>query len=63
MIHQLRALLASFFFLSLCSLGFAQNAQVQGRVADSSGAVIPKALVRVVDQHTGTERKVETRAC
>jgi len=60
MIRQLRALLASFFFLSVCSIGFAQNAQIQGRVADSSGAVIPKALVRVVDQHTGTERKVET---
>lgn len=60
MIRQLRALLVSFFFLPLCSLGFAQSAQIQGQVADSSGAVIPKALVRVIDQHTGTERKVET---
>jgi hypothetical protein len=60
MIRQLRALLVSIFFLSLCSLGFAQNAQIQGQVSDSSGAVIPKATVRAVNQQTGTERKVAT---
>jgi hypothetical protein len=60
MIRQLRALLVSLFLLSLCSLGFAQNAQIQGEVSDSSGAVIPKASVRVVNQLTGTERKVAT---
>jgi hypothetical protein len=60
MIRQLRALLVSFFFLSLCSLGFAQTAQIQGQVSDASGAVIPKAIVRAVNQRTGTERKVET---
>jgi len=60
MIRQLRALLVSLFFLSWCSLGFAQSAQVQGQVSDSSGAVIPKATVRVVNQLTGTERKVAT---
>jgi hypothetical protein len=60
MIRQLRALLVSLFFLSLCSLGFAQSAQIQGLVSDSSGAVIPKASVRVVNQQTGTERKVST---
>jgi Carboxypeptidase regulatory-like domain/TonB-dependent Receptor Plug Domain len=57
MFRQLRALLVSVFFLSLCSLGFAQSAQIQGQVSDSSGAVIPKATVRVVNQLTGTERK------
>jgi hypothetical protein len=60
MIRQLRALLISISFLSLCSLGFAQSAQIQGQVSDSSGAVIPKAAVRVVNQQTGTERKVAT---
>ena len=60
MIRQLRALLASIFFFSLCSLGFAQSAQIQGQVSDSSGAVIPKATVRIVNQLTGTERKVAT---
>ena len=60
MIRQLRALLVSLFFLSLCSLGFAQSAQIQGQVSDSSGALIPKATVRVVNQLTGTERKVAT---
>lgn len=60
MIRQLRALLVSIFFLSLCSLGFAQSAQIQGEVSDSSGAVIPKAAVRVVNQQTGTERKTAT---
>lgn len=60
MIRQLRALLVSLSFLSLCSLGFAQNAQIQGRVSDSSGALIPKATIRIVDQQTGTERKTVT---
>jgi hypothetical protein len=60
MIRQLRTLLASIFFLSLCSLGLAQSAQIQGQVSDSSGAVIPKAAVRVVNQQTGTERKTTT---
>ena len=60
MIRQLRALLVSLFFLSFCSLGFAQSAQIQGQVADSTGAVIPKATVRIVNQSTGTERKVAT---
>jgi Carboxypeptidase regulatory-like domain len=60
MIRQLRALLVSLFFLFACSLGFAQSAQIQGQVSDSSGALIPKATVRVVNQQTGTERKAAT---
>jgi hypothetical protein len=60
MIRQLRALLVSLFFLSLCSVGSAQSAQIQGQVSDSSGAVIPKAMVRIVNQLTGTERKAAT---
>jgi Carboxypeptidase regulatory-like domain/TonB-dependent Receptor Plug Domain/TonB dependent receptor len=60
MICQLRALLVSILFLSWCSLGFAQSAQIRGQVSDSSGAVIPKATVRIVNQLTGTERKIAT---
>jgi hypothetical protein len=60
MIRQSRAILVSLFFLTLCSLGFAQSAQIQGQVSDSSGAVIPKAAIRVVNQQTGTERKAIT---
>ena len=62
MIRQLRVLLVSIFVLGLGSVALAQNAQLQGQVADTSGAVIPKALVRVVDQRTGTERKTVTNA-
>jgi len=60
MIGQPRTLFASIIFLGLSSLAFAQNAQVQGQVSDASGALIAKALVRIVNQQTGTERKVET---
>jgi Carboxypeptidase regulatory-like domain len=60
MFRQLRTLLVSFFVLAFCSPMFAQSAQVQGQVTDSSGAVIPKALVRVVDQKTLVERQTET---
>ena len=60
MIRQLRNLFVSIFLFSLGSLAFAQNAQIQGQVSDASGAVIPKALVRAVNQQTGTERKVQT---
>ena len=60
MIRQLRVLLVSIFILGLGCAALAQNAQLQGDVSDSSGAVIPKALVRVVDQNTGTERTTQT---
>jgi len=60
MIRQLRVLLVSIFLIGLGLTAFAQNTQIQGQVADNSGAVITKALVRVVDQRTGTERRVET---
>ncbi len=60
MTRRLRALLASIFLFSLGFTAFAQNTQIQGQVSDASGAVIPKALVRVVDQNTGTERTAQT---
>ena len=41
--------------LFVCSL-FGQNAEVSGFVRDASGAVIPAAKVRVINQDTATER-------
>src|ERR1700733_5998690 len=60
MIRQFRTLLASIILLGVSSFAFAQNAQIQGQVNDASGALVSKATVRVVNQQTGTERKVET---
>jgi hypothetical protein len=60
MIRQLRRIFASIVFLGLSSFASAQNAQLQGQVTDASGALISKAMVRAVNQQTGTERKVET---
>jgi hypothetical protein len=60
MFRQLRTLLVSFFILIVCSFGYTQSAQIQGMVADSSGAIVAKAQVRVVDQRTETERRTET---
>ncbi len=60
MIRQLRSLFVSIFLFGLGSLAFAQNAQIQGQVSDASGAIVPKAVVRAVDQRTGTERRVQT---
>jgi Carboxypeptidase regulatory-like domain/TonB-dependent Receptor Plug Domain len=60
MFRQLRTLLVSFLALTFCSIGYAQSAQIQGQVTDASGAIIPKAQVRVVDQRTETERETET---
>lgn len=54
---------AIFVFLVLAGMsahGYGQDAQIQGRVSDSTGAVIPKAVVRVVDQQTNTVRKTAT---
>ena len=48
MFRQLRTLLVSFFVLIVCSISYAQNAQIQGQITDSSGAVISNALVRVL---------------
>jgi Carboxypeptidase regulatory-like domain len=59
-IRRLRSLIVSIFLFALGSLAFAQSAQIQGQVTDGSGAVIAKAVVRVSDQQTGTERKTES---
>ncbi len=44
----------------LTAFAYGQSAQIQGRVSDPSGAVIPKAAVRIVDQRTDTARTTTT---
>ncbi|AEU38364.1 TonB-dependent receptor [Granulicella mallensis] len=60
MFRNIYALLVFFAFASFATLAYGQSAQVQGRVSDSTGAVIPKAAVRVIDLRTNTERKART---
>jgi outer membrane receptor protein involved in Fe transport len=60
MLRNVYALLVFFVLASLSAFAYGQDAQIQGQVLDAAGAAIPKALVRVVDQQTSTERKVET---
>jgi hypothetical protein len=45
---------------SSAAVACGQSAQIQGRVSDPSGAVVPKAVVRIVDQQTNTERTTNT---
>ena len=51
-------------FCALCffaGMGWAQfNSSIQGTVSDPSAAVIPKALVRLVNVQTGVSREVQT---
>lgn len=60
MLRNAPAVLVCFSFFTLGALVYGQDAQVQGHVLDTSGVQIPKALVRVVDQRTSTERKTAT---
>src|SRR5229473_6772672 len=50
--------LVALLFASLTAFG--QGAQISGVITDPAGAVIPKAEVRVVNQGTHAERKVQT---
>lgn len=60
MFRNIYAILVFLVLASLSASAYGQSAQIQGQVVDASGAGIPKALVRVVDQQTSTERKTET---
>ncbi|MEI9979886.1 MAG: TonB-dependent receptor [Edaphobacter sp.] len=60
MVIQLRSIFVSILLFALGSLAFAQSAGVQGQVSDTSGAVIAKASVRIVNQETGVELHVNT---
>jgi hypothetical protein len=46
--------------LLLASMGFAQEAQVSGRVTDPSGAVIPDVKVTITSTDTGVARDTKT---
>jgi hypothetical protein len=46
----------------LAGFGFAQEAQITGRVSDSSGAVIPDVKVTVTNTGTGVARETTTNA-
>ena len=56
----IRTILVCLFLSGLLLVGYGQDAQIQGQVLDLSGAAVSKALVRVVDQKTGTEAKTQT---
>jgi len=60
MLSYIRTLLVCLLLSGLLSIAYGQDAQIQGQVLDPLGAGIQKALVRVVDQKTGTEAKTET---
>jgi len=48
------------FALLLSVAAFAQNAQITGRVADSSGAIVGGAKVAVIHTDTGVRREIQT---
>src|ERR1700739_4343456 len=51
----------SLLLCLLCAVPiFAQTADVSGTVTDPSGAVIPKASVRILNESTLVERDIET---
>lgn len=60
MFRNIHAILVFIVLASLSAFAHGQDAQIQGQVLDTTGAGISKALVRVVDQQTSTERKIET---
>lgn len=61
---MLRRIHTALFILlfGLGTLAYRQNAQIQGRISDTTGAIISKAVVRVVDQQTNTARTVSTNS-
>jgi iron complex outermembrane receptor protein len=65
MLRNIHTILVFIVFASLSVLASGQDAQIpgahfQGQVLDNTGAAVPKAPVRVIDQQTSTERKTET---
>ena len=62
---HLRSLLSSFLFVALLLTATAGSAQmvtgtISGRVADSTGAVIPAATVQIQNIETGLSRNIQT---
>src|SRR5580692_4616736 len=52
-----RAIVLSLFF---AALGWAQEAQISGRITDSSGGVIPDVKVTITNTDTGNPRDTRT---
>ncbi len=60
MLRNFYAVLVFTMLVCLSAVAHGQNAQIRGRVTDSSGAIIRKASVRIVDQQTNIEHKSQT---
>jgi iron complex outermembrane receptor protein len=60
MFRYIGTLLVCLLSSGLLFPGYGQDARIQGQVLDPSGAGVTKALVRVVDQQTGSEARTAT---
>lgn len=60
MFRSIYVICISFVCAGFAAVAYGQSAQIQGRVYDSTGAVISKAAIRVMDQRTNTARKTRT---
>lgn len=58
--NRTKIVLALFVFLAVASCAWSQQAQLSGFVRDPSGAVIPKATVRIQNVATGSEQTTNT---
>ncbi|MCU0226099.1 MAG: carboxypeptidase regulatory-like domain-containing protein [Bryobacterales bacterium] len=57
-----RVVLLTAMLLLFVGAGFAQSAQITGRVIDESGALVPDVAVKVTNTGTGIVREVKTNA-
>src|SRR4051812_2218015 len=55
-----RLFISGWLVLLLASFARAQTAQITGRVADTTGGVLPTAKIVVTNTDTGVRREVET---
>ena len=57
-----KTLLSCLAVLISCPLAWSQDAELNGAVRDSSGAVIPKVSVSILNKKTGGGRTTETNS-
>ncbi|HLI83947.1 MAG TPA: carboxypeptidase-like regulatory domain-containing protein [Bryobacteraceae bacterium] len=57
-----RTVAPAFSLLIVCASGWAQTAQIQGTIQDSSGALVPAATVKVTQTDTGAVRSTASGA-
>lgn len=60
MFRNVYAIVVFLVLSSPCAIAYGQDAQIQGQVLDTTGAAIPNAQVRVVDQQTSREGTAKT---